>query len=158
MARWKKPSRRQTDLMALVELLLPAVTAHVRTARLVVVAAARRAGLDDDFVADLRLALGEACSRAVSLHMRHAPARQIVVLVQDDATGLTVTVRDVGPAPADVQGNAAGLFDADDDDPVGNPDVALAVVAGLVDDLVVTPSEAGTSVVMRWPLPVRLLA
>jgi hypothetical protein len=33
--------------MALVELLLSPLPAHVRTARLVVVAAARRAGLDD---------------------------------------------------------------------------------------------------------------
>ena len=142
--------------MALVELLLPAVPAHVRTARLVVVAAARRAGLDDDYVADLRLALGEACSRAVGLHMVHAPERRVVIAVQDDATGLTVTVRDVGPPPADVQGDAGGLFEVDGDDAVGNPDVALAVVAGLVDDLEVTPSAAGTSVVMRWPLPVRL--
>ena len=144
--------------MALVELLLPAVPAHVRTARLVVVAAARRAGLDDDYVADLRLALGEACSRAVSLHVLHAPERHVVVAVQDDATGLTVTVRDVGPAPTALQGDAAGLFEDDGDDSIGNPDVALAVVAGLVDDLSVTPSAAGTRVVMRWPLPVRLPA
>ncbi len=44
--------------MALVELLLTPLPAHVRTARLVVVAAARRAGLDDERVDELRLALG----------------------------------------------------------------------------------------------------
>ncbi len=77
------------------------------------------------------------------------------MVVQDDATGLTVTVRDVGPAPSSLQGDAAGLFEDDGDDSVGSPDVALAVVAGLVDNLKVTPSAAGTSVVMRWPLPVR---
>ena len=144
--------------MALVELLLPPVPAHVRTARLVVVAAARRAGLDDDFVADLRLALGEACSRAVGLHVVHAPGRRVVVVVQDDATGLTVTVSDVGPPPATVRDDVAALFEADGADTIGNPDVALAVVAGLVDDVQVRLSTAGTSVVMRWPLPVRVVA
>ena len=36
--------------MALVELLLSPLPSHVRTARLVAVAAARRAGLDDERV------------------------------------------------------------------------------------------------------------
>ena len=58
--------------MAHVELTLPALPAHVRTARLVGVAAARR-GLDDGLVDEVRLAVGEACSRAVGLHAKHAP-------------------------------------------------------------------------------------
>ena len=69
--------------MALVELLLSPLPAHVRTARLVVVAAARRAGLDDGLVDELRLALGEACSRAVGLHARHAPDQPVRVTVDD---------------------------------------------------------------------------
>ena len=59
--------------MAVVELLLPALPAHVRTARLVVVAAARRAGLADELVDEVRLAVGEACARAVGMHARHVP-------------------------------------------------------------------------------------
>jgi anti-sigma regulatory factor (Ser/Thr protein kinase) len=47
--------------MATVELKIPPLPVHVRTARLVGVAAGRRAGLDDVLVDELRLALGEAC-------------------------------------------------------------------------------------------------
>jgi len=143
--------------MALVELLLTPLPAHVRTARLVGVAAARRAGLDDAFVDELRLALGEACSRAVGLHARHAPDELVKVTISDDPGGLVVTVADLGPAagpaPADL---AEGMLDeADgDDDELVDPDVALAVLAGLVDGVEVTPSAAGTTVTMRWPLPV----
>jgi anti-sigma regulatory factor (Ser/Thr protein kinase) len=148
--------------MALVELLLPPLPAHVRTARLVGVAAARRAGLDGDLIDELRLAVGEACSRAVSLHAVHAPDTRVSVTVQDEPSRLVVTVRDVGPAASPVADDAGEVFGQrlhdglDGDDGWGDPDVALAVVAGLVDDLAVHPAPDGTTVEMRWPLPVQL--
>ncbi|MEX2289935.1 MAG: ATP-binding protein [Mycobacteriales bacterium] len=143
--------------MALVELFLTPLPAHVRTARLVVVAAARRAGLADGLVDELRLALGEACSRAVGLHHRHASDVPVKVTISDDPGGLTVTVTDsgpaAGPAPDDL---AEGLLDggaADGQEELVDPDVALAVLAGLVDGIDISASEAGTTVTMRWPLP-----
>ncbi|MDP9101853.1 MAG: ATP-binding protein [Actinomycetota bacterium] len=160
--------------MAVVELRLTPLPSHVRTARLVVVAAARRAGMDAELVDDLRLAIGEACTRAVGLHAEHAPDAEVVITVTDGPTGLSVTVTDVGPpasgAPVDLlaglveaaQGAdpgevppAAGTDAADIGD-VAAPDVSLAVLAGLVDDLEVAPGPSGTVVTMRWPLPVRL--
>jgi serine/threonine-protein kinase RsbW len=141
--------------VALVELLLSPLPAHVRTARLVGVAAARRAGLPDELVDELRLALGEAASRAVGLHAVHAPQTPVRVTLADDPGGLVVTVTDVGPAagPA-VDDLAGGLLDGGEgeDDPV-DPDVALAVLQGLVDAVEVVPTEGGTTVTMRWPLP-----
>lgn len=144
--------------MALVELLLSPLPAHVRTARLVAVAAARRAGLDDELVDELRLALGEACSRAVGLHRRHAADLPIKVTISDDPGGLVVTVTDAGPeagpAPDDL---AEGLLESDADDGDGehvDPDVALAVLSGLVDSVEILPTPTGTTVTMRWPLPV----
>ena len=139
--------------MATVELLLSALPVHVRTARLVGVAAARRAGLDDDYVADLRLALGEACSRAVSLHAVHAPDEPVRVVVRDDPSGLTVEVTDVGPSAAPVTGDVGDLLGDDDDPEVVDPQVALAVLAGLVDEVQITPQAVGTTVSMTWPLP-----
>jgi serine/threonine-protein kinase RsbW len=155
--------------MALVELLLSPLPSHVRTARLVVVAAARRAGLDDEHVDELRLALGEACSRAVGLHARHAPGTPVQVTIDDDPRAVTVTVTDVGPpagpAPQDL---AEDLLGGASDGPAGDgsgdgsgdgagelvhPDVALAVLTGLVDDVDITPGATGTTVRMRWPLP-----
>lgn len=140
--------------MALVELLLSPLPAHVRTARLVVVAAARRAGMDDELVDELRLALGEACSRAVGLHVRHAPATPVKVTIRDDPGGLIVTVTDVGPAAGPVPDDLAeGLLDGGAAGEVVDPDVALAVVIGLVDTVEIEPGPGGTTVTMRWPLP-----
>lgn len=136
--------------MATVELLLPPLAAHVRTARIVGVAAARRAGLDDDHIADLRLALGESCARAVSLHLEHAPDTPIKVVVRDDATGLTVEVTDAGP-PATTPVAPVDLLDLDDT--TTDPQVALTVLAGLVEGLVVTPLTIGTTVTLKWSLP-----
>jgi hypothetical protein len=84
--------------MALVELLLTPLPAHVRTARLVGRRRCARAGLDDELVDELRLAVGEACSRAVGLHARHNPDTPVRVTVTDEPTRLTVTVTDAGPA------------------------------------------------------------
>lgn len=150
--------------MAQVQLLIPPLPAHVRTARLVVAAAARRAGLDDDFVDELRLALGEACGRAVQLHALHAADTPVEITVRDDVAGLSVAVLDRGPAaggaagadPAVVFDDWAGGADADPDDALGDPEVALAVVQALVEDVSVQSGPEGTTVTMRWPLPPRL--
>ena len=144
--------------MAVVELLLSPLPSHVRTARLVAVAAARRAGLDDERVDELRLALGEACSRAVGLHARHLPDTLVQVTVQDDPGKLTVTVTDRGPATGPVPDDVAeDLLDgpADDDPEAVDPAVALAMVSTLVDDVQVLPGPHGTEVTMRWPLAPR---
>ena len=141
--------------MAHVELTLSPLPAHVRTARLVVVAAARRAGLDDSLVDELRLALGEACTRAVALHVKHAPNEPVRVTVTDDPGGLTVSVTDRGPAAGPTTEDvAAEMLDSSDDvDDIVDPDVALAVLSGLVDECEVEVTGTGTTVTMRWPLP-----
>jgi anti-sigma regulatory factor (Ser/Thr protein kinase) len=135
--------------MATVELLLSPLPIHVRTARLISVAAARRAGLGAELLDELRLAVGEACSRAVGLHAKHAPDQPVQLLMRDDATGLTVEVVDRGPETGPVSdGDVEDLFGEDELD----PRVSLAVIAALVDDVTVTPSSTGTSVTLHWPL------
>ncbi|MBC7373309.1 MAG: ATP-binding protein [Frankiales bacterium] len=145
--------------MAVVELLLSPLASHVRTARLVSVTAARRAGLVDELVDELRLAVGEACSRAVGLHTRHGIEAPVRVRIEDGAAGLIVVVMDAGPPagplPDDV---SAGIVDGGDlaaigDDDLVDPDVALALLIGLVDTATVEPGPHGTTVTLRWPLP-----
>ena len=51
--------------MATVEVTFTPLPAHVRTARLVATAVARRSGVDETLLDEVRLAVGEACSRAV---------------------------------------------------------------------------------------------
>ena len=141
--------------MALVELLLSPLPSHVRTARLVVLAAARRAGLEDGLVDEIRLAVSESTSRAVSLNARHAAEVPVKILVSDDPTGLTLSVTDAGPAagpgPDDLSEELLAGADGGED---ADPDVALAVLTGLVDEVAIEPAATGTTVTMRWPLPV----
>jgi anti-sigma regulatory factor (Ser/Thr protein kinase) len=140
--------------MALVELLLSPLPSHVRTARLVVLAAARRAGLEDGLVDEIRLAVSESTSRAVALNARHAAEVPVKILVSDDPTGLTLSVTDAGPAagpgPDDLSEELLAGQDAGE---AADPDVALAVLTGLVDDVEIEPAVTGTTVTMRWPLP-----
>jgi anti-sigma regulatory factor (Ser/Thr protein kinase) len=149
--------------MAVVALQISPLPSHVRTARLVAVAAARRAGLPDELVDELRLALGEAASRAVGLHARHAPDVPVSVTVHDNPGGLTVSVSDRGPAAGPAPGELSeGLFDGaqgaggEEHELLGSlvdPDVSLAVVTSLVDEVTVDHGAEGTTVTMRWPLP-----
>jgi anti-sigma regulatory factor (Ser/Thr protein kinase) len=134
--------------MATLELTIPPLPVHVRTARLVGVAAGRRARLPDDLVDELRLALGEACSRAVALHAQHAPGRPVEVLIDDEGGQLTVEVKDVGPPPGAFELPVHELLH----DSPGDPNVALAFLSGLVEDVEVTSDEHGTTVRLRWPL------
>ena len=136
--------------MSTVELLLSPHPHHVRTARLVGVAAARRAGLADELVDELRWALGEACSRAVALHAAHAPETPVKVLLREDTAGLTVEVIDQGPDGLPSAGtDPEAFFEGDQVD----PRVSLAVLSGLVDDVDISSTGAGTTVRLRWPLP-----
>lgn len=141
--------------MALVELLLSPLPSHVRTARLVVLAAARRAGLEDGLVDEIRLAVSESTSRAVALNARHAAEVPVKILVSDGPTGLTLSVTDAGPAagpgPDDLSEELLAGTDVAED---ADPDVALAVLTGLVDEVDIAPAPTGTTVTMRWPLPV----
>jgi Histidine kinase-like ATPase domain len=63
--------------MESVEIEFTALPAHVRTARLVASAVARQCGVDEAVLDEVRLAVGEACSRAVELHAREAPDRPV---------------------------------------------------------------------------------
>lgn len=143
--------------MPTVRLDFSPAPAHVRTARLVAVAVARRAGVADELLDEIRLAVGEACSRAVALHQRYGLG-DLVQVEMSDSGRFTVRVCDRGPAEASV--SAATVPDpadlvADTAD-LGTTDVTvgmgLALLAGLVDDLDVAPRAdgPGSTVSMSW--------
>jgi hypothetical protein len=93
--------------MATVEVTFTPLPAHVRTARLVATAVARRSGVDETLLDEVRLAVGEACSRAVEAHRRHCPADPVRIEMTDSGERFTVTVSDHAPAPAPASGPAA---------------------------------------------------
>jgi len=85
--------------MATVEVTFTPLPAHVRTARLVATAVARRSGVDESLLDEVRIAVGEACSRAVEAHRRHCPAEPVRIEMTDQDQRFVVTVSDHAPAP-----------------------------------------------------------
>lgn len=77
--------------MATVTLRLAPRPAHVRTARLVASAMARRSGVPEELLDDVRLAVGEACGWAVRLHEQCAVDIP-VTLELTDGPAFTVVV------------------------------------------------------------------
>lgn len=142
--------------MATVEVTFTPLPAHVRTARLVATAVARRSGVDESLLDEVRLAVGEACSRAVEAHQRHCPGQPIRVALTDDGERFEVVVTDAVPAdialdPAGGNGTAPGVGTAGDGVILQLPaGVGLAVISGLADDFRITPDGDGTSVAMSW--------
>src|SRR6185312_16358079 len=94
--RSQRPARAPTHRrrsMPTVRLSFSPAPAHVRTARLVGVAVARRAGVAEELLEEVRLAIGEACSRAVALHRSHG-LDDLVDVAMADGDRFTVRVVD----------------------------------------------------------------
>jgi anti-sigma regulatory factor (Ser/Thr protein kinase) len=90
----------------------------------------------------------------VGLNARHAPGTPVRLSIADDPARLTLTVTDVGPMAGRAAGELSDLLTGPDAEEVADPDVALAVLTGLVDEVDVDSGAGGTTVTMRWPLPV----
>ncbi|MFJ2028334.1 ATP-binding protein [Streptosporangium sp. NPDC087985] len=139
--------------MATVELTFSALPAHVRTARLVATAIARRTGVEESLLDEVRLAVGEACSRAVEAHRLHCPGEPIRIELRDDMGRFEVTVTDCAPSDEVEQDRELLRLD----DPLGQlPDTlmtgfGIAVIVGLADDVQVYPSQKGMRIRMSWP-------
>ncbi|WP_033219334.1 ATP-binding protein [Streptomyces virginiae] len=139
--------------MATVELRFSAQPEHVRTARLVAAAVARRVGVEEAVLDEVRLAVGEACSRAVGLHRSNGLTAPVRVVLTDEDKVFSIEVGDEVPAPAGggseaVPGITAVLeSEGDTEDEMG-----LAVISGLVDDVEVSSGESGGTIRMSWPV------
>jgi serine/threonine-protein kinase RsbW len=146
--------------MATVELSFTALPAHVRTARLVATAVARRSGVDESLLDEVRLAVGEACSRAVEGHQMYCPAEPVRLALTDQAGRFEVEVTDTcapdsrwpggpgapgaragTPGTASQERHSAGL-------PAGR---GIAGIEGLADEVQISETAAGTSIRMSWP-------
>lgn len=141
--------------MPTVELAFSSDRRYVRTARLVGVAVARRAGVADEVLDDVRLAVGEACGRAVARHRRYGITELVRVEMSDDGP---YTVRVIDACGADLEaGDAAGSgADPGDDEAEDADRMHETLLAALVDDLEVRKHSEGTEVRMVWPVRRRL--
>ena len=132
-----------------VELRVPPDVQYVGLARLVVTAAARQAGMTNDRIEDLKIAVSEATANAIQSHQRAG---------EDGPISLSF-----GPTSADQFGvtiSDAGPEDVEPPDSIGsrnwNTDGGLGVtlIRGLA-DVVDFRRDAGTSVHMRFAVGLR---
>ena len=152
--------------MPTVEVTFSPLPAHVRTARLVATAVARRSGVDEALLDEVRLAVGEACSRAVEAHRRHCPGEPVKIEMTDQGERFVVVVSDHAPTttalPAGANGRggsevagedpgSGGTTVVQDTGDAGTPaGFGLAVISGLADDVRVSSTSSGVSVRMSW--------
>ncbi|CAO5257136.1 ATP-binding protein [Frankia sp. AgKG'84/4] len=161
--------------MPTVELRFAALDGHVRTARMIATAVSRRAGIPVGAADEIKLAVTEACARAVRVNRKHAPTSPVHVALIDAPDSFTIKVADCGrtwdevaAGPDGGLATASALLDLeptsddppwwaatdDDSDDEGGfpPGLGLALIEGLVDEVEVTrgPEGVGTVVAMTW--------
>ena len=113
---------------ATVRLTLPPEPRLLGTVRLVVGVVARKAGMGEEGIEDLKVAVSETCAVAVGDLHRAGRADPIEVDLVESADRFGIEVRDRAPAPTGAAGDPA-------DGEVDDRDLGLALVGALVDDL-----------------------
>ncbi len=161
--------------MPTVHLSIPPYPDQVRTARVVVGAAARRAGVAEEILDEVRLAVGELVTRAVVRHEAVGSRDSVLIALRDDPEMFEVEVRDrvepgrsLGRPPggrvavthwADLTAGSSSLdasgsppLDAHEGSSGDSPSIDMALALALA--LVPLSETDGESVVrLRWPLP-----
>jgi serine/threonine-protein kinase RsbW len=133
------------------ELRIPPDPQFVSLARLVVVTAARRAGMDEERVEDLRIAVSEATTNAIRSHGREGSEERVVLtfgaIGEDD--GFEVTIADSG----------GGFTPLSPDELAGRPwtdegGLGVTLIRGLADDVEFV-QEQGMHVSLRFAVGLR---
>jgi serine/threonine-protein kinase RsbW len=127
--------------MATATLTIPPLVEQVRTARLVTTAAARRCGVSEDRIDEIRLAVGEVIARSVLRQQRVGRPDPVVVDITDDDELFTVRVQE-----------ATSVDQTDEDG-----GLALSVAQSLAFECEVHPVGTGCQIRMTWPLAGEML-
>ncbi|HEX2302286.1 MAG TPA: ATP-binding protein [Gaiella sp.] len=128
-----------------VRLVMPAKTEYLIVARLALAGIAREVPMGDSVLADLKLAVTEACGNAV----RYArPSDESVILVKftiDDGS-IEICVEDEGPGPGSVvvrEGRAPVSGD------LSESGMGLAIIRALVDELEIRGRDDAQGTLLR---------
>lgn len=134
--------------MGAVELQIPPDTQFVGLARLVVVAAARKAGMEDERCEDLRIAVSEATANAILSHQRSGNPSPVVLRFGKVGQDFQVEIADTGPG-----------FDPltrplDGRDWMAEGGLGITLIRGLADDVEFVRGE-GMHVNLRFAVALR---
>ena len=126
-----------------VTLAIPARTEYLILARLALAGIAREVEIDQATLADLKLAVTEACGNAVQ-HAQPADPGMVTIrfMVSDDA--IEIMVSDDGPG-MDATTPVASLPDGE----LSESGMGLAIIHALVDRVEIGPGEADRGTVVR---------
>ena len=131
-----------------VELQVPPDAQYVGLARLVVTAAARQAGMTNDRIEDLKIAVSEAAANAIQAHQRADDTRPITLTFGPaSADQFGVTIADAGPEAAAPESIGARNWSSDGG-------LGVTLIRGLA-DVVDFRRDAGVSVHMRFAVGLR---
>jgi serine/threonine-protein kinase RsbW len=122
--------------MATATLTIPPQAEQVRTARLVTTAAARRCGVSEDRIDEIRLAVGEVIARSVLRQQRAGLPNPVVIDITDDNELFTVRVQEA---------TDPGFTDDDGG-------LALSVVRALAFECDILPVGSGCEIRLVWPV------
>jgi serine/threonine-protein kinase RsbW len=140
------PDGAQADL----ELLFPPRPEYVRMARHTVAALARLHDIPDEVVNDLKLAVSEACTNAVTVNAADDQPVRVVATVTGE--GFLIEVFDTGPGLDPALADREAELDSEEFS--FERGLSLPLIRGLVDELQIVPSaDRGTVVRMRLTVP-----
>ena len=122
--------------MATASVEIPSSTDHVRLARLVAGAAARRCGVNEEVLDEVRLAVGEACARAVLRNQAADSEANVQIQLDDGTSEFVVTVHDSATSTPDDDAER----------------LALALIESLAPVSQVEMEAGGSKVRMSWPI------
>ena len=124
-----------------LDIQFPAKPEYVRAVRHALAALARLHGVSEDVVEEIKLAVSEACTIAVTANAGLAEEQPVQVLATTDDSSFVIEVLDRGPDPQrDVLGPPVDL---DTEDLPFDKGLALPLIRGLVDEVAVGPREDG---------------
>jgi serine/threonine-protein kinase RsbW len=137
-----------------ITLRFPADAQYLVLARLALAGMAQAAGLDPETLADLKLAVTEACANAVRHAYLPSAEGHVTVVFELDVGAIRVTIDDDGvgfvPPPTDI----GAPFERDGLEHTDHG-MGLSIIRAIADDMQVTsgPNGRGTSLQLLKKLP-----
>ena len=125
--------------MPLVQLEIPPRSPYVGVVRLTMSALARSAGIDEEKVDDLKIAVSEACANAVLSNDEAGSSEPVEITWDQDDTSIRIAVSDRGPTMS-----AEGSPDAVDTQGFSTRAVmSIALLKSLLDGYEFHPRDGG---------------
>ena len=128
---------------ATVRLAFPPEPRLLGTVRLVVGIVARKAGMGEEGIEDLKVAVSETCAVAVGDLNRAGRLDPIEIDLVESADRFGIEVRDRAPAPTAAPGDPG-------DGEIDDRELGLALVGALVDDLKTSTLQNGGNRTSFW--------